>query len=254
VEWLKVRNDVENIELMNLAGFCRNCLSKWLHAGMGETGSISDAKSYIYGMDYEDWKKLYRKGEKREHAPRIPEGNPPPVTQINPCASSLMKSSVPRLTGRACILTVSDRAAAGVYRDESGPAISALLQKEGIEVSQSRIVQDVISEIRNAVMEWVSEPANAPDLIITTGGTGFTQRDATPEALETIIEKKASGLSHLLLSSFVKQDPLFALTRLTAGTVGKTLIVSLPGRPSAVRDGVHVLIPILPKILLDLAR
>lgn len=255
VEWLKVRNDVENIELMNLAGFCRNCLSNWLHAGMGGAGSISDAKTYVYGMDYDEWKKLYRKGEKRDHAPpSVPVVNTPSVTHSNPCASSLMKSSVSQLAGRACILTVSDRAYAGVYPDESGPAISAILQKEGMQVSQPRIVPDVLEEIRNAVMEWVSEPTSAPDLIITTGGTGFTQRDVTPEALEKVIEKKASGLSHLLLSSFVKQDPLFALTRLTAGTVGRTLVISLPGRPSAVREGVHVLLPVLPKILLDLAR
>lgn len=247
VEWLKVRNDVENIALMDLAGFCRNCLSKWLSAGSID---LATARHYVYGMDYEEWKKLYRKGDKREHAPRIPVT----ASSSNPCASSLIVHSQPNLVGKAFVLTVSDRASSGVYSDDSGPLIASMLESTGMHVAASMIVPDDIEAIREAVQKWVRECGHSPGLIVTTGGTGFTQRDVTPEALSAIIEKPASGLSHLLLSAFVKKDPIFALTRLTAGAAGRTLIVSLPGRPSAVKDGMEVLLPVLPKVLSDLAQ
>ena len=250
VEWLKVRNDVENIDLMNLAGFCRNCLSKWLSAG---GVAIDKAKQYVYGMDYEEWKRLYRRGEMRAHNPPIPH-KAVPVAKSNPCASATIVKQTRDVS--AYILTVSDRASAGVYADESGPCIERMLTDSNIVagVKGKRIVPDEISVIQAVVRQWVAGLSNVPSLIVITGGTGFSRRDVTPEAIASLIEKRANGLEHLLLSHFAASDPMYCLTRPVIGTIGTTLIITLPGRPGAVADGLQVLLPVIPKILVDLSR
>jgi molybdenum cofactor synthesis domain-containing protein len=249
VEWLKVKNDVENIDLMNLAGFCRNCLSKWLHVGSCGVASLDQAKQYIYGMDYDEWKRLFRKGDKREHAPRVI-----PEPKSNPCASSIMPSATTRLTPRCFLLTVSDRAHSGIYPDLSGPLMESMVigGKLTSGVSERRIVPDELDLIRSTVKEWMSN--SEPTLILISGGTGFSPRDVTPEAVRPLITKEATGLLHLLLSNFVSKDPIYGLSRPIIGSNQKTLIVTLPGNPEAVKDGLTCLLPVLPKVLLDLDR
>ena len=254
VEWLKLRTDVQNIDLMNLAGFCRNCLSKWVSGGSDGEVSLDQARNYVYGMDYEEWKKLYRKGEKQQHGPRLPgPAQTAPAPSHNPCASSLMP--INRTRAIAYVLTVSDRAHAGVYpNDESGKTIEDMLNASGIvsRIVAKRIVPDEGPIIQKTVKNWISQ--DTPSLIITTGGTGFTARDVTPESIMPLMARMAHGLIHLLLSTFVAKDPMFALSRPVIGTTGKTLIITLPGRPAAVKDGLTVLLPVIPKILEDLDR
>ena len=246
VEWLKVRTDVENIELMNLAGFCRNCLSKWL-SGDGNVSS-DDAKKFVYGMEYEDWKKLYRKGDKKDDVPRISQK----TSGSQPCASSIITRETKKVP--LYVLTVSDRASAGIYADLSGPAVEKAMMRSGLvsEAVDRKIVPDEISEIRTYVKEWLEQSSGAPSVIITTGGTGFSPRDVTPEAIDALLEKKAPGLVHLLLSKFRESSDTFCLSRLIAGVAGKTLIVTLPGSPQAVEEGMRILIPLIPKIMTSL--
>jgi molybdenum cofactor synthesis domain-containing protein len=258
VEWLKLRTDVQNIDLMNLAGFCRNCLSKWVCGGSHGEVSLDQARNYVYGMHYEKWKELYRKGEKQQHGPRIPDTAPvTPTPTHNPCASSLMPMKGNPYSTRvvAYVLTVSDRAHAGVYpQDESGKTIEDMLNASGIvsRIMAKRIVSDDGPLIQQSVKDWISQ--DTPSLIITTGGTGFTARDVTPESIMPLLSRMAHGLIHLLLSSFVAKDPMFALSRPVIGMAGKTLIITLPGRPAAVKDGLTVLLPVIPKVLEDLDR
>jgi gephyrin len=247
VEWLKLKNEVENIDLMNLAGFCRNCLSKWLHAGSSGSLPLDDAKKYVYGMDYEEWKRMYRKGEKKAHAPRNI-----PAPKTNPCASSITGGNSESF--KACVLTVSDRAHAGIYEDISGQTAEQILVESKLFAGPTRrkLVPDERESIKNAITEWISR--TEPTVIFSTGGTGFTQRDVTPEAVKPLLEKEAPGLVHLVLNCFVGSDPMHSMTRPVIGSVGKTLIVTLPGSPQAVKDGLACLLRVIPKALHDLNR
>jgi molybdenum cofactor synthesis domain-containing protein len=238
VEWLKIRNDVENIDLMNLAGFCRNCLSKWLSQSDPDL-HLDSAKNFVYGMDYEEWKKLYRKGEKRQHAPRL-------VAPTIPCASSVGPSEI-----KSFVLTISDRAASGVYADQSGPAAVDFLKHNFGPNIETKIVPDDQTLIRQTIGEWVSRGAQ---LIVTSGGTGHGFRDVTFEAVSPLISKRSHGLEHLLLSKFIDQDPMFALTRPLVGLMSDTtLIVCLPGRPEAVSEGLRVLRDPIRKLLVEIS-
>jgi len=238
VSWLQNRTDVENIELMNLAGFCRNCLSKWLG------GDLHQAREYVYGMDYEEWKKVFRKGEKREHD----------MQEHHACASSIMPPvGFPHVKGEACILTVSDRAFKGIYEDKSGPAIREFFTARfpSVTIADSAIVPDESDSIREYISHW-SMDSSGPRLIVVTGGTGHGVRDVTPETVEPMLEKKSTGLVHFLLSKFVTKNPLFALTRPVIGTVGNTFIICLPGHPEAVKDGLQILQTHIERILIQL--
>lgn len=240
VEWLKARNDVENIDLMNLAGFCRNCLSKWL-SGSGSEKDINHAKKYVYGMDYEEWKKKYQKGQKKSHNPIVHSGNP--------CASSFNVSKTVSFKGFS--LTISDRASRGEYMDQSGPLIEEFLKTLGANSLESAIVPDEFDLIQSTAKRWIDEQTHAC-VLVTSGGTGFSPRDVTPEAIFPLIDKNAPGIVNLLLQNFSKEDPLFALSRLVAGVSKKTFIVTLPGRPAAVRKGLDCLALVLPKLIQDL--
>ncbi|KAG5648722.1 hypothetical protein DXG03_000069 [Asterophora parasitica] len=140
------------------------------------------------------------------------------------------------------VLTVSDQASVDAPSDKSGPTIQAILT-EGDQCAgkfayiERRIVPDDISQIQEAVRTW----ADQDDIhwIITTGGTGFGTRDLTPEPL---LEREASGLVHLLLSTSLKYTPLAALSRPVAGTIGKTLVVTLPGSVKAVKENLQTLL------------
>jgi molybdenum cofactor synthesis domain-containing protein len=239
VNWLQTRTDVENIQLMDLAGFCRNCLSKWLAGG----GSLDDARTYVYGMDYEEWKSKYRKGDKREHGPRL--------ATSQPCASSIAPTTA---SYPASILTISDRASAGIYTDESGPAISNFLVSKlpGIQVAETAIVPDEPDEIRRHVLAW-TQMNSEPRLIITTGGTGHSIRDVTPDTIEPLLTKKSTGLVHLLLSAIIQTNPMHALTRPVIGMIGQSLVICLPGHPTAVVDGLSILRDHIIKILNQLS-
>ncbi|KAH9948788.1 molybdenum cofactor biosynthesis protein [Amylocystis lapponica] len=141
---------------------------------------------------------------------------------------------------RVAILTVSDSAAQDATADRSGPSIRDILSSRGYDCAHTLIVPDDETRIRDAVQAWCAQ--DDVDWVLTTGGTGFGVRDRTPEAIRPLIEREASGLVHLLLSTSLQHTPLAALSRPVAGTVGNTLVVTLPGSVKAVRENLDALL------------
>ena len=140
-------------------------------------------------------------------------------------------------------LTISDRASAGIYEDRSGPEIERGLREAfGAE---SQFVVSVIPDEQEMISAKLRELADHEqcDLIVTTGGTGISVRDVTPEATLTVLEKQLPGFGELMrMQSFAKVRTAI-LSRAVAGTRGRSLIVNLPGKPSAVRECLEILAP-----------
>jgi molybdenum cofactor synthesis domain-containing protein len=145
---------------------------------------------------------------------------------------------------RAGVVTVSDKGHAGERKDVSGPLLADILCKIGAEVVHQEIVPDEQSEIERVLIEMADEARL--DLVVTTGGSGLTPRDVTPEATLAVIEREAPGLAEALRFEGYRKTPLAVLSRGVAGVRGRTLIVNLPGSPKAVREGMETLAPILP--------
>jgi molybdenum cofactor synthesis domain-containing protein len=144
---------------------------------------------------------------------------------------------------RALAITVSNRAAAGVYPDRSGPVLADLLASAGCQqVDGPRVVPDgepVLAALREAV-------AAGYDVVVTTGGTGLTPGDLTPEMTRKVIDREIAGIAEAIRSAGAAAGiPAAVLSRGLAGLAGTTLIVNLPGSAGGVRDGMAVLAPIL---------
>jgi molybdopterin adenylyltransferase len=142
----------------------------------------------------------------------------------------------------AAVITISDRGAAGLRQDSSGPLLAQALRDMGAEIAGQTIVPDEADQIARQLIEF----AERVDLIVTTGGTGATPRDRTPEATRTVIDREMPGIAEVLRSQGYKKTPLAVLSRGIAGLRGRCLIVNLPGSPKAVREGMETLAPILP--------
>jgi molybdopterin adenylyltransferase len=140
----------------------------------------------------------------------------------------------------AAVITVSDGVAAGTREDTSGELLVQLLDAEGFEV-EHRVVPDERPKIAAALRELSKEAR----LILTTGGTGMSPRDFTPEATESVLDRLAPGVAEALRADAIRQTPHGLLGRGTAGIRGQTLIVNLPGSPGGCRDGFHVIKPAL---------
>ena len=145
---------------------------------------------------------------------------------------------------RAGVVTVSDKASAGEREDASGPLLADLLRKMGAEIVRQTVVPDEADEITRALTNLTD--LVQVDLAVTTGGTGLTPRDVTPEATRALIEREVPGLAEALRFDGYHKTPLAVLSRGVAGIRGKTLIINLPGSPKAVREGMETLTPILP--------
>jgi molybdenum cofactor synthesis domain-containing protein len=148
---------------------------------------------------------------------------------------------------RTVIFTISDRCFAGERKNDSGPLIEELLPADIYTVVERKILPDDPDTIKGALMHYVSR--GDVDLILTTGGTGFGERDVTPEATAMVIQKRTQGLDFLLYSYGVESNPYAVLSRAVSGIRNKTLIINLPGHPRAVKTCLEVLIPILPHAL-----
>lgn len=146
------------------------------------------------------------------------------------------------------ILTVSDRAFRGVYSDMSGQvAREAVEQALRWRVSATAIVPDERALIAETLLRWSDVDGLA--LVITTGGTGFSPRDVTPEATMDVLERNAPGLAEAMRHASMAQTTYAMLSRGVCGIRGHTLIVNLPGSPKAVREQLAVIIPVLPHAL-----
>ncbi len=141
------------------------------------------------------------------------------------------------------ILTVSDKGARGEREDRSGPAIREIMEAAGAEVVRAEIVPDEQDEIRAALVRWSDEGL---DLILTTGGTGFSPRDWTPEATKAVIDRETPGLPEAMRRAGLAKTPTAMLSRAAAGIRKRTLIVNLPGSERAVREGLEAILPALP--------
>lgn len=143
---------------------------------------------------------------------------------------------------KAAVITISTKGAAGNRVDESGPAIREALEAAGIKVVHTKLVSDGVTPVGNAIRE-ASQKAN---VVITSGGTGLSPNDMTPEATRRVIDREAPGIAEALRAHSLAKTPHGMLSRGVAGTLGQALVVNLPGSPKAARESLEVLIPVLP--------
>jgi len=141
------------------------------------------------------------------------------------------------------ILTVSDRGSRGEREDQSGKAIQEILGRIGAGLVQYRIVPDEPELIRKALTEWSDQGL---DLVLTTGGTGFSPRDLTPEATKAVIERETPGISEAIRLYGLNKTPRAMLSRAISGIRKSTLIINLPGSERGVRESLEAIIEILP--------
>lgn len=141
----------------------------------------------------------------------------------------------------AAVLTLSDKGSKGQRQDESGPAISEML-KNFAEVKFYDILPDEKDLIRSKLLEY----SGIVDLIFTTGGTGLSPRDVTPEATLEVIDKEIPGISETMRMEGLKKTNRSMLSRAVAGVRGRTLIINLPGSPTAVRENLKVILDVIP--------
>ncbi|CAN5814079.1 MogA/MoaB family molybdenum cofactor biosynthesis protein [soil metagenome] len=140
---------------------------------------------------------------------------------------------------RVAVVTVSDGVASGTREDTSGAAITSWLKRRGCVCSLHVVVPDVQERVTAALVGIADE--GMTDVVITTGGTGLTPRDVTPEATIAAISREAPGIAERLRADGALSTPYAALSRGVAGIRGSTLIVNLPGSTGGVRDGLRVL-------------
>jgi molybdopterin adenylyltransferase len=143
---------------------------------------------------------------------------------------------------RAMVLTISDRGARGEQADLSGPAVAELLRAAGADLLPTEILPDEVDAIAPALRRHAASAA----LIVTTGGTGLASRDVTPEATRQVCERIVDGLAERMRAEGLLHTPFAALSRGVCGTLGRTLIVNLPGSPSGARTSLEAILHLLP--------
>eukprot|EP00854_Cymbomonas_tetramitiformis_P001074 gene1074-1623_t len=325
VQHLQLRTDVQNIDQMTLAGFCRNCLAKWYAAGAHAQGldlPYDTACEMVYGMPYKSWKSQYQTPSTPEQLAQYeankhlfakhPESSKAnlSVPLLSTTASTLPEAikvqceafafsklvqhlqvygmpyknwksqyqtpSTPEKMAKyeankqyfakhdeavdsSLVAIISDRASAGAYPDLSGPEVVRCLhnfnesqgQPWNLSILTMKVVPDELETIQEILAEWAS-PSHQCNVVITTGGTGFSRRDVTPEATQPLLQRTAHGVMTMVQQECSKVEPMAALSRGVAGVCNQTFMVNLPGRPKAVQESLMVLMPMLTRIVQDI--
>ncbi len=145
---------------------------------------------------------------------------------------------------RAKVITISDRASSGVYADESGPLASGILRENGFEAGDVLIIPDEEERIYESLTSIAD--SGSTDVIFTTGGTGFSKRDVTPEATVRACDRMAPGIAEAVRAMSLEKTKNAMLSRAVAGIRGETLIINLPGSKKAVRECLEFVLPVLP--------
>ncbi|MGH7870253.1 MAG: MogA/MoaB family molybdenum cofactor biosynthesis protein [Candidatus Dormibacteraceae bacterium] len=142
---------------------------------------------------------------------------------------------------QARVLTVSDRASRGEMTDGSGVAVVELLREAGIEVAGL----DVLPDNHQLIIAWLRHNLADHQLLLTTGGTGLSPRDLTPQATQEVIEYEVPGFGEIMRAAGLAHTPMAALSRSLAGVCGRTLIINLPGSPRGAMESLQAVIPLL---------
>lgn len=168
---------------------------------------------------------------------------------MNAGADLSAQSDAAKTLARIGILVVSDRASSGIYEDKSGKAVSDFLSRaiRSNWIVIFKIVPDGAESVADALIELADR--EGCDLVLTTGGTGPAPRDLTPEGTRAVITRELGGFGELMRRVSLEQVPTAILSRQTAGTRGKTLIVNLPGRPAAIDVCLNAVFPAIPYCL-----
>jgi molybdopterin adenylyltransferase len=145
---------------------------------------------------------------------------------------------------RAAILTISDKGHRGEREDSSGPALAAWLAERGIEVAETKMLPDEAEAISTALVEWAD--AYHVDLILTTGGTGVSSRDITPEATRKVLGREIPGIGEAMRAASLSKTPFAIISRAVAGIRGRTLIVNLPGSPQGAIENLEAVWAAIP--------
>jgi molybdopterin adenylyltransferase len=146
---------------------------------------------------------------------------------------------------QCAVLTVSDRCSKGEAEDKSGPALAELLEKNSGFVLERACVADEPEQIEARLREW-ADPQRRIDLVLTTGGTGLSPRDFTPEATRRVIERETPGLSEAIRAAGLSKTPRAMLSRAVSGICGRTLIINLPGSRKGAVESLEAVLEVLP--------
>jgi len=145
---------------------------------------------------------------------------------------------------KVAILTLSDKGSRGERADLSGPALSDWLAENGVTVARTAMIPDDKNKIAATLLNWVEELG--PDLILTTGGTGVSPRDVTPEATRRVIERELPGFGELMRLRSLEKTPHAVISRALAGIRGRTLIINLPGSPKGAVENLEAVWAAIP--------
>lgn len=143
----------------------------------------------------------------------------------------------------AAWVTLSDKGAQGLREDESGPLIGRMLKEDGYDIVEEVLIPDDFETIKRELIRLADE--KQVNVIMTTGGTGFSPRDVTPEATEAVCDRMAPGIAEAIRAYSMTKTPRAMLSRAASGIRGQTLIINLPGSPKAVRESLEFILPSL---------
>ncbi|PKN66382.1 MAG: molybdenum cofactor biosynthesis protein [Deltaproteobacteria bacterium HGW-Deltaproteobacteria-15] len=151
---------------------------------------------------------------------------------------------------KAGVLTISDKGSQGKREDSSGDSAVRMLELEGYKVSRRKIVPDDRRRIADAIVEWVDR--DCLSLIVTTGGTGLSPSDVTPQAMEEVIDFQVPGIAEAMRAASLQKTVHAMISRAMAGVRGRCLIINLPGSPAGVKENLAVVLPALEHALMKL--